>query len=191
MKRFSFIIITGLFFASCNNKTSDEATSNDKKEEKMDSSNTASITYPYKADFSSDFKIGDPNHSKLVLDFYKAWEENRMDDMKPMLTDSVWVDFSDGSKFRGTADSLIKTGKEFRAMYSKVSSTLDAWIPVHSNDKNADYVLVWGRDHNTNKSGKVDSLGGHSYWEIKNNKIAGWGEYNQKLVAPPMPPKKK
>lgn len=190
MKRFAFILITAVFLASCNNKTADEQTSGDKKDEKTDS--TASISYPYKAEYSSDFKMGDPNHSKLVLNFFRAWEENRMDDMKPMLTDSVWVEFSDGNKFNGTADSLIKTGKEFRANFSSVRSVVDAWMPVHSNDKNADYVLVWGKDYNTDKKGKTDSTRGHSYWEIKNNKISGWSEFTQKLVStPPPPPKKK
>ena len=189
MKRFAFFLISMFLLASCNNKTADEQTSGDKKEAKTDSAN---ISYPYKAEYSSDFKIGDPNHSKLVFDFFKAWEENRMDDMKPMLTDSVWVDFASGEKFMGTADSLIKSGKEFRAMFSSVRSTVDAWIPVHSNDKNEDWVLVWGKDYNTNKTGKVDSTGSHSYWQIKNNKIAGWAEYSKKLASMPVtPPSKK
>src|SRR6185369_556280 len=111
MKRFAFILVSAISLAACNNNT-DEKTATDKKDEKMDTTTIANVSYPYKAEYSSDVKLGDPNHSKLVLNFFKAWEENRMDDMKPMLTDSVWVEFSDGNKFNGTADSLIKTGKE-------------------------------------------------------------------------------
>jgi ketosteroid isomerase-like protein len=187
MKRLFFILTTSSIFIACNNKASDEKTSEEKKEEKMDSTK-----YAYKADYSSDFKMGDADHSVLVLNFFKAWEENRMDDMKPMLTDSVWVEFSDGNKFNGTADSLIATGKQFRANYSSIKTTLDGWMSVHSNDKNEDYVLVWGKDYNTDKTGKLDSMRGHSYWQIKNDKISGWSEFTQKLVAmpPPPPPKK-
>jgi ketosteroid isomerase-like protein len=114
-----------------------------------------------------------------------------MDDMKPMLTDSVWVEFSDGNKFNGTADSLIKTGKEFRASIASVRTAIDAFMPIHLNDKNEDYVLVWGRDYNTSKTGKVDSTTGHSYWQIKNNKISGWAEFSRNLRVPPPPPPKK
>jgi ketosteroid isomerase-like protein len=186
MKRLFFILATVPFFVACNNKASDEKTSSDKKEEKMDN-----VNYAYKADYSSDFKMGDAHHSQTVLNFVKAWEENRLDDMKPLLTDSVWVDFSDGGKFSGTADSLIATGKQFRANYSSIKSTMDGWMSVHSNDKNEDYVLLWGKDITTDKTGKVDSMRGHSYWQIKNDKIAGWSEFNQKLGMPPPPPPKK
>jgi ketosteroid isomerase-like protein len=191
MKRFAFILATAIFLAACNDKTADEKTTNDKKDEKTDTTKMANISYPYKAEYSSDVKMGDPNHSKLVLDFFKAWEENRMDDMKPMLTDSVWVEFSDGNKFNGTADSLIKTGKGFRASFASVRTTIDVWMPVHLNDRNEDYVLVWGKDYNTSKTGKVDSTSGHSYWQIKNNKISGWAEFSKKLGVPPPPPPKK
>jgi ketosteroid isomerase-like protein len=186
MKRLFFILATAVFFGACNNKASDETTSSDKKEEKMDT-----LNYAYKAEYSSDFKMGDAHHSQMVLNLFKAWEENRLDDMKPVLADSVWVEFSDGGKFNGTADSLIATGKQFRATYSSIKTTVDGWMSVHSNDKNEDYVLVWAKDITTDKTGKVDSMRGHSYWQIKNDKIAGWSEFNQKLGTPPPPPPKK
>ncbi len=62
---------------------------------------------------------------------------------------------------------------------------------IHLNDKNENYVLVWGKDYNTSKTGKVDSTSGHSYWRIKNNKIAGWAGFSKKLGVPPLPPPKK
>ena len=183
MKRLSFALVALSMVVACNNeKTSDDKMSGDKKEEKKE---TGNITYPYKADYSSDFSIGDGNHAKLVLDFFKAWENNSLDDMKPMLTDSVWANFSDGNKFWGTSDSLIKTGKQFRDSYSSVKVVIDGWMPVHSNDKNEDWVLTWSKDYTTDKAGKVDSLRGHAYYQIKNNKIAGWSDFQQKLVAPP------
>jgi hypothetical protein len=176
-----------VLLVACNNEKT-ESTDAASDEKKM----TGNISYPYQPAYSHDFKIGDPNHSKLVLDFFKAWEENRMDDMRTMLTDSVWVDFSDGEKFSGTKDSLIKGGKDFRSMFSSVSVSVDGWIPVHANDKNEDWVLVWSKDINTDTKGKVDSLRGHSYYMIKDNKIAGWSEFQQKLTpSPPPPPQKK
>ena len=181
-KAFIALTATVLLIACNNEKKNDDKMSGDKKEEKKMSEN---ITYPYKAEYSSDFSIGDANHSKLVLDFYKMWEDNKLDDMKAVLTDSVGVNFSDGSKFNNTSDSLIRMAKQFRSNYSSVKITVDAWMPVHVNDKNEDWVLIWNRSYNTDQKGKVDSTGGHSYWMIKNNKIAYWGEMQSKLTAPP------
>jgi len=179
MKKLLIALIAVAFFSACNNeKKKDDQTGEDKKETKTGDNN---ITYPYKAEYS-DFKMGDANHTKLVLDFYKTYEENRMDDGKTMLADSVAVNFADGSKFMGTADSLISMGKQYRGMYSAVKITIDACMAVHSNDKNEDWVLIWDKSYTTDQKGKVDSIGGHSYWQIKNGKIAFWGEQQAKLT---------
>lgn len=181
MKKMLFAVFAFAMIAACNNeKKKDDKTGDDKKETKM----SDNVTYPYKAEYS-DFKMGDPAHTKLVLDFSKCWEENRMADMKAFLADSVGVSFADGSKFMGTADSLIKMGEMYRSNFSSVKIRMDAFMAVHNNDKNEDYVLLWETDYNTDKSGKVDSIGSQSYFQIKNNKIAFWGEYQQKLTPPP------
>ena len=140
------------------------------------------INLPYKPDYS-DFKMGDPMHTKLVLNFYKTFEENRMDDGKAMLADSVMVNFADGNKFTGTADSLISMGKQFRGSYTAYKVTIDACLSVHENAKNEDWVLVWDKAYFTDQKGKSDSAGGQSYWQIKNGKIVYWGELQAKLAA--------
>ena len=178
MKKMLFAVFALAMIAACNNeKKKDDKMGDDKKETKM----SDNITYPYKTDYS-DFKMGDPNHLKLVQDFYKVWEENRMDDGKAMLADSVSVDFADGNKFKGTADSLVSLGKQERAKYKALKITIDACMAVHYNDKNEDWVLVWDRAYTTDQKGKIDSMGGHSYWQIKNGKIAYWGEQQAKLA---------
>jgi hypothetical protein len=175
MKKMLFAVFALAMLAACNNeKKKDDKTGDDKKV-------SDNITLPYKAGYS-DFKMGDPNHTKLVLDFIKTFEENRMNDGKPMLNDSVAVDFVDGNKFRGPADSLISMGMQERARYKTFKFTLDACMSVHSNDKNEDWVLVWNKEYTTDQKSKVDSIGGHSYWQIKNGKIAYWGEQQAKLA---------
>src|SRR5215510_11713776 len=105
MKRLFTALIATAFLLSCTDeKKSDEPTK--KPEEKTAS--TASISYPYTAGYSSDFSVGDPNHSKMVLDLYKMWEENKIDDMKALLADSVSIDFPEGNKFGdNTVDSMM------------------------------------------------------------------------------------
>jgi ketosteroid isomerase-like protein len=174
------------FIIACNNDTA--KSKDDKMDAKVEAASTT-VDYPYKPDYSIDFKVGDANNSKLVLDFFKLWETGNIDAMKPMLADSVWIEFSDGSKVHATADSVVKMAKQYRSTMSKVEIKLDTWMPIHANDKNDDWVLVWERDYITDNKGKLDSMRSHSYWQVKNDKIAGWSEFSQKMVAP-MPAKK-
>ena len=183
MKRLLIAIVAATLLLTCNNeKKTDEASG--KTEEKKE----AAITYPYKAVYSSDFSVGDPNHSKIVLDLYKLWEENKLDEMKTILADSVSIDFPDGNKFNGTVDSMISFARKFRSGIASVKVSFDGWMPIHVNDTKEDYVLVWSRDYNTDMSGKVDSSRGHAYFLIKNNRIRLWSEFQQKLTPPPPPP---
>jgi len=178
MKRLLILVTAISVFMACNNeKKKDDKMGDDKKDTKM----SEKIDLPYQADYS-DFKMGDPNHTKLVLDFYKTFEENRMEDGKTMLNDSVAVNFADGNKFTGPADSLISMGKQVRGSYTAYKVKIDACMAVHANDKNEDWVLIWDRSYFTDQKGKADSAGGQSYWQIKNGKIAFWGESQAKLT---------
>ena len=178
MKR-SLILLTAIsVFMACNNdKKKDDKMGDDKKDTKM----SEKVNLPYEADYA-DFKMGDPNNTKLVLDFYKVFEENRLADGRSMLNDSVSVNFADGNKFMGTADSLLALGKQVRASYSAYKVKIDACLSVHANDKNEDWVLLWNKEYTTDQKGKVDSAQGQSYWQIKNGKIAYWGELQAKLA---------
>ena len=185
MKRLSIALVAASVLFACNNDKKTDETSGktgDKKE-------SATITYPYKADYSSDFSMGDANNAKTVLDLYKMWEEGRVDDFKSVLADSASIDFPNGYKFKdNTADSLINFAKQFRKGLSSVKITFDGWMPIHVNDKKEDYVLVWYREYETDMKGKVDSVRGHAYFQMKNNKVRSWSEFDQKLTAPPPPP---
>jgi hypothetical protein len=183
MKRLLFVLSFAPVFFACSNDKAPEAKTDEKKVEAV----TSDVNYAYKASYSSDFKMGDPNHSKLVLDFFKGWEDGSMKGWKDMVADSVWIHFPDGQDLLLSRDSMIATAGHYRAMSSTVKIDVEAFLPVHVNDKNEDYVLVWEKDYSTDKkTGKMDSSGIQSFWQIKNNKIAGWQEYNRKLVAAPM-----
>ena len=119
------------------------------------------------------------------------WEDNKVDEMKALLADSVSIDFPDGNKFNDNkVDSMINFAKQVRATLSSLKITFDGWMPVHANDANEDYVLVWSRDYSTDLSGKVDSSRVHAYFLIKNNKVRSWSEFQQKLTPGTPPPKK-
>lgn len=180
MKRLLSSIVASTLLIACNNeKKADENKTDEKKE------TAASISYPYTPSYSADFSIGDPSHSKMVLDLYKMWEDGKIDDMRSFLSDSVFIDGTDGMKFNNTADSFVNFAKQMRAMYKTTRPAFDTWMPVHHKESNEDYVLVWSRDYSTTTDGKMDSLRVHAYFQIKNNKVRGWSEFQQKLTPPP------
>jgi len=73
------------------------------------------------------------------------------------LGDSLSLYFSNGSKFRGTRDTVMYYASKFRDSLSKVEMKMDAWVPLHTEDKNEDWVSVWYTEIDTYKTGKVDS----------------------------------
>lgn len=182
MKQFLTALIAMALLLACNNEKKTDQASNE-PEKKNES---GSISYAYTPEYSSDFSMGDPNHAKTVLDLFKMWEENRLDEMKPLLADSVWIEFPDGYKFAdNTADSMLNFARGFRKSLTSIRTKFDGWMCVRSNDKKEDYVLTWCNDRITDISGKEDSVRAHAYFLIQNNKIRGWSEFQQKLAPPP------
>ena len=154
MKTILFIIIISMIYAACTGNTS-QTTSTDSTT--ATSSSESAMSMPYKASYSSDMSLGKQADALLVLNSYKAWETGDMTAFANTLSDSVYFNFSDGSKFAGTKDSMVILAKQFRDSLQSVKLDIDVWMPVHSNDKNEDAVLVWYKEIDTYKSGKVDS----------------------------------
>jgi hypothetical protein len=144
---FLFLFVT-LLYAACTGttSTSDSGTSTG-----------SAIALPYTAAYSSSFSIGSDSTVANVLNNYKAWESNDMEAMKATFGDSVAASFSNGFKFKGSRDSAMKIAAMYRDSLSKVEIKMDAWIPLHSKDKNEDWVSVWYTEIDTYKTGKVDS----------------------------------
>lgn len=130
------------------------------------------ITMPYTAGYSSNFSPGKQEDALTVLNSYKAWENGDMAALAATFADSIAINFPDGSKFYGTRDSAIGDAKKYRDGISSVKIDMDAWIPMHNNDKNEDWVLVWYKEIDTRKNGKTDSTYYHDLNLIKSGKIA-------------------
>ena len=152
MKKFVFIFVVSIVYAACTGKSSltNEAAT-------IVSNSDSSVTLPYTADYSSKFSLGSDSSSLAVLNNYKAWETGDMDALKNTFGDSVTLVFSDGFKFIGTRDSLMYYASKYRDSLSKVEMKMGAWIPLHSDDKNEDWVSVWYTEIDTHKNDKVDS----------------------------------
>lgn len=128
------------------------------------------MSYPYTANYSSDFKIGNPANSKLVLDLWKDFDNNTFDGPNHF-ADTVVMFFPDGSMLKGK-DSVIAGAKAYRGAMKSCVSTLDAWTPLKSINRNEDWVALWGTETDTYADGKTNKRDIHEIWRInKDGKV--------------------
>jgi hypothetical protein len=160
MKQIFLCLATAALLVACNNeKKTDEAGG----ETKMDK---PAVTLPYTADYSSSFEMGNPEYSVTILQgSWKDWENNKMENMKSWIADTIVAFHSDNRMIKG-ADSLMANWMRNRAKYTSVIDTIDAVIPVYSTDKKENWVLVWAREINTKADGTKDTVALMETWRI-------------------------
>jgi hypothetical protein len=173
MRKLIIIAVAAIFFAACNNE---------KKEETNTEKSASTVSLPYTAGYSSQFNDKVSDSSVLtVLNSYKFWENADMNGLATTLGDSLYFVGWDGFKLNGTKSDIMKLWTSHRDSMSKVEITMDAWTKDHSVDKNDDFVLVWYKEIDTYKTGKVDSANYADINQLKNGKIYWYSQYRQEL----------
>jgi hypothetical protein len=165
MKKTILVLLTAGFMASCSNNVPETPAA--------DSTVVVApaIVMPYKATYSSDFSMGNPELIKVVLDMYKAVEENRMEDLGKYYADSV-IRYNFAQKqIMLTRDEMVKLATDFRAQFKEFSETPLAFTALHSNDRNEDWVLTWIKEKVVYNNGKVDSTTYQENWRFRDGKI--------------------
>ena len=182
-----FIILAGIVaFWACNNEKKKDETSVMKEDKQA----TTAVSYPYTARYSSQFSLGKDEDAQHLLAVWKTWDNNKLDDAKSYFADTVEMFLADNTHFRVPVDSFLNVGKSMRNNYPELNTEVDAWLPLHSTDKNEDWVAIWGVEKRKDKMGKVDSSGLHEVWRVnKKGKFDLVFQYEQKLMPPPAPPK--
>jgi len=166
MKKTLILMAIAGFIASCNNKPAEPAA-----EVKETVPETPAVVYPYTATYSSDFKIGDPALAKVVLDMYKEVEDNKMDSLGQYYADSVIRHNFAQKVMKLSREDMVKLAKNFRSQFKEFSETPVAFVSLHSNDKNEDWVITWIKEKVTYQNGKMDSTTYQENWRFKEGKI--------------------
>jgi hypothetical protein len=191
MKKILLVAVVAAFVA-CNN-TNDakvESMNKDSGSTKMDDN----MSYPYTADYSHSFEIGDPKNAMTILELYKNWDANTLDNAKNFFAEQDTMYFADGSYFMGSRDSLFAAAKQMRGALGTVVDSVHAWIPLRSKDRGEDWVVIWTREISTDASGKRTAKEIQETWRFdKNGKINLCYQYEQQppKMPPPPPPAKK
>ena len=145
----------------------DEGTIKVKAEDGM---NAMSNVNPYTARYSSNFVMGNPAYSKMVVDMWKDWDDNAFE-RHDYYADSLMMVLPDGTVMRGKAANL-EGAKKFRGTLKSSNSTIEAMLPLRSADKNEDWVAIWGTETNTWADGKVEKRDIHEMWRFnKDGKV--------------------
>jgi hypothetical protein len=108
-------------------------------------------TLPYTAGYSSNFKMGSHDLSKMILELYKDYEANDFKTKEGWFADTLMVFLPDGTMKRGKADG-IGVFKNFRESLASSKFTFDAIIPLTSVDRKEDWVALWGTEETTDKA---------------------------------------
>jgi hypothetical protein len=126
---------------------------------------------PFKPNYSSKIQIGNPEHVKVVLNFWKDWDNNTMDKSNQNFDDSVMVLLSSGRFIQGKSN-LISTRSATRDAIQSVKSTVDVWVPLHITDKNEWLVALWGSQNVIRKDGSKVTQLINEIWRInKDGKV--------------------
>lgn len=174
----SLIVLLTVLFAACNQDARTDSIGSNPVSPAVDSA----ITYAYTPSYSSSFEIGNPNHSKIVLEVWKAFDENKLDGIRSHLADSLVMRFGDGTEINTSADSVIVLTKEYRNSVDTIASHPAAFISLRSTDKNEDWVAVWATEFVVT-NGVRDSSRLHELWHFnQDRKIDAMYQYRQPFM---------
>ena len=169
-------------FAQEKVKSKDDKTKMKDDDGKMKAKGMDNMIYPYKAGYSSEFKMGNPANAKMILELWKDWDDNAFDRHNYM-ADTLVMYLPDGNVIKGK-DSCLAGAKRYRGSMSSATSSLDAWIPLKSVDRNENWVAVWGTETDTYADGKTEKRELHEIWRInKDGKVDFMKQYFSKPVA--------
>ncbi len=169
----SFFTIT-ILLAACDSKKEETTT--------VAPGKSSNLAYPYTAGYTTEFtdNVSDSD-LLLVLNSYKYWETGDLAALRATMGDSMSVNGSDGFKFNGLTDSLMKVWTAHRDSISSIVITMDVWLKNHALKDSADFINVWYKEVDTYKSGRVDSAYFSDVNALKNGKITWFSSYRQSL----------
>ncbi len=117
---------------------------------------------PYTADYTSNFTLGNQHYAAMVLDLWKDYDNNNFS-AHDYFADSIKVTLSNGMEINGK-EQMMKAIGGFRSSMTSASSTIHAYVPLHSVDRNDDLVAIWGQESRTFPDGKSEVTELHEVW---------------------------
>ena len=163
------ILASAAVFAACNSgndKAKVESMGTGSDSTSASTPTMADINSPYTIGYSSKFTMGDAKNAEAILTLWKDWDNGNLAAHKDLFADSVELHFADGSMLHASRDSVIAAAQKFRSTLTSSVSSVDAVTAMKSTDKNENWALIWGKEVDTDKKGKVDSFYLQETWRF-------------------------
>ena len=130
----------------------------------------------------ANWSMGDPNHTKTVLDVYKAWELKDSAVFADSFADSASMDMPDARRLTFTKGNAYKRLYNARSKYNSITNKIVSAYALHNEENNADWVMVMVYNKWTYNNGVKDSALYWDNWRLKDGKIVYLNSLEQ---APP------
>ena len=174
MKKILSLISIIIFFLSCN-------TANNSEIGKDEGKKADTLTYAYKATYSSDITVpSKPEIGQMVLTVWKMFENRQIDSLKKFYADTVTYDNSDGYHFYGSSGALLGFARKDVEGLDSLRFDISMWQSLHLNDRNEDWVYIWAAERRYPKGGKADTSLIHEQWKVENGKVSYFNQYKAK-----------
>lgn len=156
-------------FISCNSSTEKTAATTSEGDTTM----KVAVNLPFQAMYSSNF-TDDVSDADLVtvMESYKHWADGNITAFEQMLADSVEYDASSGFSKKMTKAEIMNVWKTYRDSLSSVKIDMYAWRKMYAADKKEPHVVVWYKEIDTYKDGRIDSALYHDINGLKDGKIS-------------------
>lgn len=165
-----------IFLLSCNS-------SKNSSKDKMIKNTSGALSYAYKATYSSDAVVpSHPEYAQMVLTVWKMFETKQIDAMKQYYADTVTYDPGNGSRFHGKSTDLLAYAAKDIDDLDSLRFDISTWESVHFNDKNEDWVYIWGTERRYSKNGTADTSLIHEQWKIEKGKVSYFNQYTAKPI---------
>jgi ketosteroid isomerase-like protein len=129
--------------------------------------------------------MDDPKNAESLLTLWKDWDNGDLSVHKDLFADSMSMTFADGSMMHASRDSALAAAQKMRNNFASAVSSVDAIMAVKSTDKNENWAIIWGKEVDTDKKGKVDSTYLQETWRFnKDGKTDLMFQYKQAIHPP-------
>lgn len=117
------------------------------------------------------WQMGDHENTRVVLQMYKAWDTRSIDDMKPLLADSVTFNLPGQVRHSSDKVGMIEFLLKQRRKYQYASNDIISAFPVVNKETNDEWVNVLSYNKWKYTDGVRDSMLYQDLWKIRNGKI--------------------
>ena len=163
MKRLSFLFVLALIFSlnSYSQTPGAKPASNTMPAKKAKLADVPDL--PYEPLYATDFEVASPRYSKLVMQLWKDYDNNTLDNSASIMDENVEITLSSGTIIKGKK-AAMEGVKQHRALFTSVKSQVHAIIP-HTNSQNNEITVgIWGSEESTDKDGKTTITLLHEVW---------------------------